>query len=64
MTDKTIILESKIEQLESDKSEIISYCKLLISQYNKMPDGPLGKGLTNKPFFQIKDYLHKHGIEI
>jgi hypothetical protein len=44
----------------NEKAELAgleSACELLVTQYNTMPDGPLGHGLTNEPFLKIRAIL-------
>ena len=40
--------------------QLTAACNLLASivrQYDAMPDGPLGRGLTNGPFLAARDFL-------
>lgn len=68
MTDKTIILESRIEQLESEKGELIELLKIALLTYHETVYGE-----WNTDIFKSTDYtevatalqcLKKHGIEI
>lgn len=46
-----------------DYIKLIKACEILIRQYNTMPDGKLGRGLTNDPFFKIRDILERRKLK-
>lgn len=44
--------------LQEDWDAVIYLLSIFVDQYNQMPDGLLGKGLTNKPFLHSHEYLN------
>jgi len=44
--------------LQKDWDAVIYLLSMFVDQYNHMPDGPLGKGLTNEPFLHAHEYLN------
>ena len=44
------------DESESEAKQLLSE---IVAQYDDAPDGPLGKGFTNKPFLDAKEYLAK-----
>ena len=71
---KEVILQSRIEQLEAEKAELIEFIKSLTSELyewldnentwiNEL-DGYNGKDLCLSVVFKILNLLKKHGVEI
>ena len=44
------------DESESEAKQLLSE---IVAQYDDAPDGPLGKGFTNKPFLDAKKHLAK-----
>lgn len=46
-----------VNELEGQNKIMLGALINVYKQYAAMPDGPLGKGLTNAPFFAIKNII-------
>lgn len=46
-----------VQAANAQMAALLDAASAIVKQYNTMPDGELGKGLTNGHFFQLRDAL-------
>lgn len=42
---------------KTEEQNAVKILRDIVKQYDAMPDGPLGRGLTNGPFLRAREFL-------